>query len=64
MVCGVIRQCDGTLLVSETKLDGAKEHIIMPVSHTGIVFSVEVTQQISKFLREGKFDAASSASRS
>src|SRR5262249_2713917 len=37
---------DGTLLVSETKLEGARDHIIMPVSHTGIVFSVEVTAQI------------------
>jgi pimeloyl-ACP methyl ester carboxylesterase len=46
---------DGTLLVSETKLDGAKEHIVMPVSHTGIVFSAEATAQIAKFLREGAF---------
>jgi len=46
---------DGTLLVSETKLDGAKEHIVMPVSHTGIVFSTEVTAQVAKFLREGVF---------
>jgi hypothetical protein len=48
---------DGTLLVSETQLDGAKERIIMPVSHTGIVFSVEVTQQIATFLRDGAFAA-------
>jgi pimeloyl-ACP methyl ester carboxylesterase len=53
---------DGTLLVSETKLDGAKEHIVMPVSHTGIVFSVEVTQQIAKFLKEGAFDATATIS--
>jgi len=47
---------DGTLLVSETKLDGAKDHIVMPVSHTGIVFSAEATTQIAKFLKEGKFE--------
>src|SRR5690349_9822702 len=47
---------DGTLLISETKLDGAKDHIVMPVSHTGIVFSVEATAQMAKFLREGCFD--------
>jgi pimeloyl-ACP methyl ester carboxylesterase len=46
---------DGTLLVSETKLDGAKDHIVMPVSHTGIVFSAEATAQIATFLRDGKF---------
>jgi pimeloyl-ACP methyl ester carboxylesterase len=49
---------DGTLLVSETKLAGAKEHIVMPVSHTGIVFSVEVTTQIASFLKEGTFAKA------
>jgi pimeloyl-ACP methyl ester carboxylesterase len=46
---------DGTLLVSETKLDGAKDHIVMPVSHTGIVFSADATAQVAKFLRDGKF---------
>jgi pimeloyl-ACP methyl ester carboxylesterase len=53
---------DGTLLVSETKLEGAKEHIVMPVSHTGIVFSAEATAQIAKFLKEGKFAKTSAAS--
>jgi pimeloyl-ACP methyl ester carboxylesterase len=47
---------DGTLLVSETKLDGAKDHIVMPVSHTGIVFSAEATAQVAKFLKDGSFD--------
>ncbi len=46
---------DGTLLVSETKLDGAKDHIVMPVSHTGIVFSAEATAQVATFLKEGNF---------
>jgi hypothetical protein len=46
---------DGTLLVSETKLDGAKDHIVMPVSHTGIVFSAEATAQVATFLKDGKF---------
>lgn len=53
---------DGTLLISETKLDGAKGHIVMPVSHTGIVFSAEVTAQIAKFLREGEFDSSEAPS--
>jgi pimeloyl-ACP methyl ester carboxylesterase len=46
---------DGTLLVSETKLDGAKGHIVMPVSHTGIVFSMEATEQMAAFLKDGAF---------
>jgi hypothetical protein len=48
--------------VSETKLEGAKDHIVMPVSHTGIVFSVEVTAQIAKFLKEGEFEKESARS--
>ena len=49
---------DGTLLVSETKLDGAKDHVVMPVSHTGIVFSAEATAEIAHFLKDGKFSGA------
>ncbi|HTE42084.1 MAG TPA: alpha/beta fold hydrolase [Steroidobacteraceae bacterium] len=48
-------QSDGTLLVSETKLEGAKDHVVMPVSHSGIVFSTEVAAQISAFLKGGAF---------
>jgi pimeloyl-ACP methyl ester carboxylesterase len=46
---------DGTLLVSETKLEGAKDHIVMPVSHSGIVFSADATAQTAKFLKDGSF---------
>jgi pimeloyl-ACP methyl ester carboxylesterase len=49
---------DGTLLVSETKLEGAKEHLVMPVSHTGMVFSAEIAKQIADFLRTGHFTKA------
>jgi pimeloyl-ACP methyl ester carboxylesterase len=48
-------QSDGTLLVSETQLDGAKDHVVMPVSHSGIVFSTEVAGQIAVFLKGGAF---------
>jgi pimeloyl-ACP methyl ester carboxylesterase len=47
---------DGTVLLEETKLDGAADHIVLPVSHTTMVFSPVVTRQVAKFLREGKFD--------
>lgn len=47
---------DGTVLIEETKLDGAADQIVLPVSHTTMVFSPLVTRQIVKFLREGKFD--------
>lgn len=46
---------DGTVLVEETYLPGAKDHIVLSTSHTGLVFSAEVAEQAAYFLREGKF---------
>lgn len=46
---------DGTVSVEETYLPGAKDHIVMSTSHTGLVFSAEVAEQAAWFLREGKF---------
>jgi pimeloyl-ACP methyl ester carboxylesterase len=47
---------DGTVLVEETRLDGAADEIVMPVTHSSMVFSASVAQQIAKFLRDGKFE--------
>jgi hypothetical protein len=47
---------DGSVLIEETKLDGAADHIVLPVSHTSMVFSPLVTRQIVCFLRDGKFN--------
>lgn len=52
----LVSDSDGTVLISETKLDGAKDHIVLPVTHTSMVFSPLVTTQIVNFLRDGKFD--------
>jgi pimeloyl-ACP methyl ester carboxylesterase len=46
---------DGTVLVEETQLPGAKDHIVMPVTHTGMVFSADVAEQAVWFLKEGSF---------
>jgi hypothetical protein len=46
---------DGTVLVEETQLPGSKDHIVLPTSHTGMLFSAEVAEQTACFLREGKF---------
>ncbi len=46
---------DGTVCVSETRLQGASEHIVMPISHTGMLFSAEVAHQTAQFLAEGRF---------
>ena len=46
---------DGTVAVSETQLEGTKDHIVLPVSHSGMVFSSEVADQAAAFLRRGEF---------
>lgn len=47
---------DGTVLIEETNLAGAVDRIVMPVTHTSMVFSPSVAHQVAKFLREGKFE--------
>ena len=50
---------DGSILVEETKLPGAADHIVLPVSHTGMVFSAPVAEQTAHFLQHGKFSRQS-----
>ncbi len=47
---------DGSVAVEETRLPGAQDHIILPVSHSGMVFSPEVAQQVGHFLVHGAFE--------
>jgi pimeloyl-ACP methyl ester carboxylesterase len=46
---------DGTVLVAETQLPGAKEHLTLRTSHSGMVFSAAVARQTAAFLRDGRF---------
>lgn len=46
---------DGTIAVAETHFDGAKEHIVLPVSHKGMLVSADVADQAAAFIRRGKF---------
>jgi pimeloyl-ACP methyl ester carboxylesterase len=46
---------DGTVLVEETRLPGAKDHIVLETSHTGMLFSPEVAEQAAYFLTHGVF---------
>jgi pimeloyl-ACP methyl ester carboxylesterase len=46
---------DGTVAVAETRLEGAKDHICLPVSHTNMLLSSDVVDQAVAFLRRGEF---------
>jgi pimeloyl-ACP methyl ester carboxylesterase len=46
---------DGTVAVAETRLDGAKDHICLPVTHTNMLLSSDVVDQAVAFLKRGEF---------
>jgi pimeloyl-ACP methyl ester carboxylesterase len=46
---------DGTICVDETRLSGATEHLILDVSHTGMLLSSAVAGATARFLNAGKF---------
>jgi pimeloyl-ACP methyl ester carboxylesterase len=46
---------DGTVAVSETRLPGATDHLLLPVSHLGMLVSPRVARETGLFLREGRF---------
>jgi pimeloyl-ACP methyl ester carboxylesterase len=46
---------DGTIAVSETRLPGATDHIVLPVSHLGMLVSPRVARQTGRFLQQGQF---------
>ncbi|MDQ2070433.1 esterase/lipase family protein [Natronospira bacteriovora] len=47
---------DGTVAVEETELVGASDYILLDVSHTSMLMSRQVADQIVAFLRDGCFD--------
>ena len=55
LVGGTSGAGDGTVAVSETRADGLQDHLLMPVTHTGLLFSRSVARQVTSFLRSGSF---------
>lgn len=47
---------DGTVSLEETRLKGATDAIVLPVSHSGMLLSTEVANNVVTFLRAGHFD--------
>jgi pimeloyl-ACP methyl ester carboxylesterase len=46
---------DGTVAISETRMPGAKDHLVLPVSHLGMLISRDVVDQTAAFLKRGEF---------
>jgi pimeloyl-ACP methyl ester carboxylesterase len=52
---------DGTVTVAETRSPGMTDHVCVPVSHTGLLFSARVAEQVRSFLDTGRFRHSPSA---
>jgi pimeloyl-ACP methyl ester carboxylesterase len=46
---------DGTVMVEETRLPGARDHLVVAATHTGLLLSAEVAEQTRHFLEHGAF---------
>lgn len=52
---------DGTVGLHETRVDGIKDHLVLPLTHTGMLFSSEVARQSAAFLHTGFFETPGKA---
>ncbi|HEX5048083.1 MAG TPA: alpha/beta hydrolase [Gammaproteobacteria bacterium] len=46
---------DGTVALSETRVSGAADYIVLPVTHTSMLWSRLVLEQALAFIRTGRF---------
>lgn len=53
---GLPKPHDGVISVSETCVPGMRDHITLSVSHTAMLLSRAVVQQVCAFLQHGEFD--------
>jgi pimeloyl-ACP methyl ester carboxylesterase len=54
-VVGMSGEHDGVVRVEETRLQGLRDHLVLPVSHSGMLLSRPVARQCVDFLRHGRF---------
>jgi pimeloyl-ACP methyl ester carboxylesterase len=47
---------DGVVTVDETRLPGLADHLVLPVSHSGMLMSGDIVRQTAAFLRTGRFE--------
>jgi len=48
---------DGTVAVAETQFRGMTDHLVLPVTHSGLIFSGRVANSCDMFLCAGRFGA-------
>jgi len=46
---------DGTVAIEETRVPGLADHLVLPVSHSGLVFARDVVRNTVRFLEDGRF---------
>jgi pimeloyl-ACP methyl ester carboxylesterase len=51
-------QNDGVVTVEETRVPGLADHIVLPVSHSGMIVSARVAREVCHFLHHGRFARA------
>lgn len=59
LVCELPEPNDGTVAVEETRIEGMTDHVVLPVTHTGMLVSAAVAQRVARFLRSGRFSDGS-----
>lgn len=52
---GARHEGDGTVLCAETRHEGLRDRIELPVTHTSMLFSSEASRQAAAFIRTGRF---------
>jgi pimeloyl-ACP methyl ester carboxylesterase len=49
---------DGTVAVSETRVEGLADHLVVSHSHIGMLFAQDIARQVAHFLEHGVFQRA------
>lgn len=55
LICRFEGENDGTIAVAETRLAGMADHIVLPASHTGLIYNKAVASQACLFIKQGYF---------
>ncbi|MGR5165588.1 alpha/beta fold hydrolase [Vibrio astriarenae] len=59
LLLGEMEASDGTVTVEETRIEGMTDHIITHFSHTALIYSQVVPNQIDHFIQNNQFQHAS-----